>query len=346
MAQEVLLGLFDNLEATTAVLRDLERQNIPDRNIEVMSNVPYAPKVLGRRPTRQWPFLPFVLAGVLGGLAIALFIVVITPRLYPIIVGGQPLTPFPPSAIIVFEFVALGAMAGGFIGFLLQNRYPVLVRQMYDPRISEGYIGVAVRADDQAADSVADIFAAHNAHDVVREDAARYPVQSRRFLAFWAGLAVVGLLALLAPLLLTYNIIDIPWFNQMRESPSIGFQEGPRRAAPAESIPIQGPVLINGQPATEPLPASEESLQRGQLLSEVNCAICHGMQGNADGSMTKYFPEAPVLTTDRVSGMADQEIIMIITLGRNRMPSLAENLTVNETWDVVNYVRALREAGQ
>jgi mono/diheme cytochrome c family protein len=40
----------------------------------------------------------------------------------------------------------------------------------------------------------------------------------------------------------------------------------------------------------------------------------------------------------------------VITNGKNRMPSLAENLSPGDTWDIVNYVRSLSgapvEAGQ
>ena len=37
---------------------------------------------------------------------------------------------------------------------------------------------------------------------------------------------------------------------------------------------------------------------------------------------------------------------MVITLGRNRMPTIGENLTPGETWDVVNYVRDLQSASE
>ncbi len=44
-----------------------------------------------------------------------------------------------------FELIALCTMVVSFIGFLLQNRFPILVQQMYDERITDGYIGVQVR---------------------------------------------------------------------------------------------------------------------------------------------------------------------------------------------------------
>jgi mono/diheme cytochrome c family protein len=127
----------------------------------------------------------------------------------------------------------------------------------------------------------------------------------------------------------------------MKPTPGLQYLEGPRRIAPESSVPFQGPVLIAGEPATEPLQASEESLQRGEILFNVNCAICHGEAGAGGGPVAKYFPEAPPLNGERVQGLTDQRIFGVITNGYNRMPKLAENLTVGETWDVVNYVRSL-----
>jgi mono/diheme cytochrome c family protein len=41
--------------------------------------------------------------------------------------------------------------------------------------------------------------------------------------------------------------------------------------------------------------------------------------------------------------MAPEDIYVIITRGRNRMPPIAEQLTNSETWDVVNYIMSLDE---
>ncbi len=128
----------------------------------------------------------------------------------------------------------------------------------------------------------------------------------------------------------------------MEDTVAVGAQEGPRRAAPAESIPIQGPVLIAGQPATAPLPATDASLERGKILYGINCAMCHGLQGDLQGAeVGKYFPEIPALVSDRVQSLSDEEIFVIVTNGKNRMPSLAENLNPGDTWDIINYVRSL-----
>ncbi len=341
MADLMLLGLFDNVEIVADVVDDVRALGVQDRQLKVLSHVPYPAKFFGLKATRLW-FLPFVLGGAFVGALTAYFISRITPQLYPIHVGGQALTPVPPAAIMYFEFVSLFTMVGSFLGFIVQNRFPVMTPRIYDERITDGYIGVTVRAPMDVAEKVVEVFEARGAHVVKREDAANFPDSTRRTLAFWGVVSVVGLVLLLAPLLLTYDVVRIPWIDKMAHTVAVGYQEGPRRAAPAAAIPLQGPVLINGQPATEPLPATEASIQRGEMLYAINCAICHGYGEAKEGATVgnAYFQEAPAMET-RVPQLSDAAIFLTITNGKNRMPSLAENLTPGETWDIVNYLRTL-----
>ncbi len=342
MADLMLLGLFDNVDVTADVLDDVRELGVEDRDVEVMSNIPYPAKFFGRKPARTW-FVPFALGGALVGALLATFITFGTPAIYPIHVGGQGLTPVPPSAIMYFELISLCTMIGTFAGFLLRNRFPIMTREMlYDERITEGYIGVHVRASGDVAEQVKRIFEEHRAHAWHMEDASNFKKQGIRHLLFWGGVGTAGLGALLVPLLLTYDIIKVPWVNTMANTVAVQHQEGPRRAAPAEAIPIQGPVLIAGQPASQPLEATETSIQRGEMLYGINCALCHGWGTEQSGATVgKYFPEAPAMTSDYVQGLSKEHIFLVITNGKNRMPRLAENLSPGETWDIVNYIHNL-----
>lgn len=343
MADFLLLGLFDNVETTADVIDEVRALGVQDGQMTVMSNVPYPVKFFARKPVRLW-FLPFVLGGAALGALVAFFLTYVTPHIYPIEVGGQGLRPVPPTAIIYFEMIALFSMLGAFASFLLQNRFPILTRRMYDERITDGYIGLEVRAPLTVAEQVVGVFETHHARVIKREDAAVFKPQGIRHLLFWGAVGTGGLVALLIPLLLSYDIVQIPWINKMDDTVVVGAQEGPRLAAPAESVPVQGPVFIAGEPATAPLPATEVSLQRGQALYGTNCAMCHGLQGDKVGAeVGKYFPEIPQSLAARAATLSDQDLFRVIRLGKNRMPGLAENLNPGETWDIVNYVRSLGE---
>ena len=354
MADLMLLGLFDNVETTADVIDDVRDLGVTDEQMDVLSHIPYPAKFFGLKTSSVF-FWPFVLGGVLIGALVAYFITFVTPDLYPIHVGGQALTPVPPTAIMFFEFIALFSMLGAFIGFLLQNRFPIMVREMYDELITDGYIGVQVQAEESVAEEVIKVFEQHHAHKINRELASEFKPQGNRHLMFWGAVGTGGLVALAVPLLISYEIVQLPWINTMDQTVAVGFQEGPRLAAPAEAVPFQGPRLIAGQPGTEPLAVTENSVARGKALFDIHCAICHGETGQGEGPLSAYYTEnqgfpagVPALAG---KGYPGNYIFEVVTNGRVgqtddgkefiRMPSLAENVSPGDTWDIINYINSL-----
>ncbi len=157
---------------------------------------------------------------------------------------------------------------------------------------------------------------------------------------------LIILLLIMAPfiigLLFTYQIIRIPIPSDMVFSPAVDFLEGPRIGPPEGAIPVQGEAIIPGELPLNPVPADEVSLQRGQILYQIHCALCHGETGQGDTQLASYFARTPAnLTGSQATAQFDGAVFQVITLGFGQMPALAENLTVRERWDVVNYVRTL-----
>ena len=143
-------------------------------------------------------------------------------------------------------------------------------------------------------------------------------------------------------LLLTYQVILIPFPTDMADSPAVGYQEGPRLAPPDGSVPLQGLSVIPEEFPSNPVPADEVSLQRGEILFSIHCSLCHGGQGNGDGPLADYFTKTPAqLSGPEASAEFDGSVYLMITQGVGEMPSLAENLTARERWDVINFVRTL-----
>jgi mono/diheme cytochrome c family protein len=229
-----------------------------------------------------------------------------------------------------------------FFGLLGENRFPVFKSRLYDPRITEGHIGVLVQVDESKAEEVERALTANGAHHMHRQNALT--TTDRGLTIFWAS--VVGAIAVLGAvvLLIAFDVLKIHFPTQMADQPSIASQEGPRQAAPAEAVPIQGPELIAGEPATAPLPATADSIQRGQVMFGVTCIMCHGADGKGDGRLSGFFNPRPAdLTSAGVQNLPSTEIFKIITEGRSLMPSMAETLDVRDRWDVINYVRTLKK---
>ena len=340
MANQSVLGLYHEATSTADVLDRLRELGIPDDAVTVMSGVPYTPEILGRRPVYE-RLVPIALIGALGGFLAALFLTVVTPHLYPINVGGQPLVPGPPSIIIVFEFTMLGTLLATFGGLLAEIAFPAIGRHEYDRRITEGHIGVLAVVDEELGPRVESALRETGAHHLKVEGAERIP--GRRP---WVRLAFVGAFVLVPTvlgLLFAYSVLAIQLPNQMVDQPSVAFQQGPRLAAPAEAVPLQGPILVANQPALDPVPASANSLQRGQVLFDIKCALCHGPAGRGDGPIGGQFPVPPAdMSSDRVQGRTDEQLYQVLASGRGLMPAMTEHLSRSEIWDVINYVRTLR----
>lgn len=341
MAAIQLLGLFHEATPTADTIDQLRELGVPDDKITVLSSMPYRAGMLGRPPPRARLGLVALMGAGLGA-ATAVFLTAGIFVLYPLSQGGQPLIPIPPSIIILFEVTMLGTMWATFFGLLFGNRFPIFKRQLYDPRITEGHLGVLAEVDEGLADQVEGILTANGAHHMHR--AAAGALADPRHRAFWAAVAAALIGAAAVLLLLSFEVIKISFPTQMAHQDSIGYGQGPRLAAPAGAVPVQGPDVVDDQPASEPLPATAGSLQRGQVFFGIDCALCHGQDGAGIGPLSNDFVPKPAdLTGEDVQRLSEAEIFMVITQGQGVMPSLAENLSAADRWNVVNYVRSLKK---
>ncbi len=95
-----------------------------------------------------------------------------------------------------------------------------------------------------------------------------------------------------------------------------------------------------------PLLPTARVLLLGQHRYETACGVCHGADGNsAHAPVAKHFPGIPSIGALAMAGQSDGELFHIITHGKNnRMPALAGQVTVEERWAVVHYLRALARA--
>jgi S-disulfanyl-L-cysteine oxidoreductase SoxD len=158
------------------------------------------------------------------------------------------------------------------------------------------------------------------------------------------GLVIIALVLLpfIVGLLFTFEIIKVPFQTDMQHQPFINYQEGPRILPPEGAVPVQGVSVIPEEFPVNPVMADEASLQRGAILYDIHCSLCHGPEGHGDGSLSEYFDRTPQnLTTAQITGEFDGSVYLTIGQGFGQMPSLAENLTPRERWDVINFVRTL-----
>jgi mono/diheme cytochrome c family protein len=94
-----------------------------------------------------------------------------------------------------------------------------------------------------------------------------------------------------------------------------------------------------------PVPVTSSLLKRGRERFDINCSPCHGAQADGNG-ITKKFGMSVVtsLHDPRLVKMADGEIFNTITYGKNLMGAYGGQVTIEDRWAIIAYVRALHRS--
>jgi hypothetical protein len=166
----VLIGSFHDLERAADALDQLRALGVLDQDITVLSSLPYSAKAMGRPEVKSW--LPVVtMTSAVVGLLIGLFFTVVTPYLYVIRVGGQPIVPKPTTALLLYEFTMLVLILGTFVGVLAMSNLPAGGPQYDGPALTDDRIGLLFQCSSEKGEAARAILESQGAEDV-REQGA------------------------------------------------------------------------------------------------------------------------------------------------------------------------------
>lgn len=101
---------------------------------------------------------------------------------------------------------------------------------------------------------------------------------------------------------------------------------------------------LAGEALSNPYPINKEVLLRGQKSFETYCQVCHGPVAKGNGSIVPKFPQPPSLHSDKVRSWSDGRIFHVVTKGQKLMPSYSSQVTEEERWAIIHYMRALQRA--
>ena len=162
------------------------------------------------------------------------------------------------------------------------------------------------------------------------------------------------------------NILDPmadrqPKANRYRESKF--FEDGlvmmapPEGTVPRERITLNprvttgreadGPIQTNGEPlpmyvSNIPIPVTRKLLEVGRKRYDITCGTCHGTLGDGDSIVARQMALRPPPSLHRYNERPAGYIFEVATKGFGMMASYAAELTVEERWAVVAYIRALQ----
>ncbi len=86
-------------------------------------------------------------------------------------------------------------------------------------------------------------------------------------------------------------------------------------------------------------------MEQGRKGYMNHCVVCHGPLGNGVPTLTAAYGAKPAnLLSKQFRDYPDGKIYWAIVMGKNAMPSYAYDLSEEDRWAVVHYVRALQRA--
>lgn len=94
---------------------------------------------------------------------------------------------------------------------------------------------------------------------------------------------------------------------------------------------------------TSPIDSLKVDLERGKVLYDIYCGICHGNKGNGQGKLVQREKILGIPSYDDVGRAINEgSIYHTIYYGKNAMGSYANQLNEEERWQVVAFVLKLK----
>ena len=302
----------------------------------------------------------------LSGVALALLLMWWTMSVdYPMVIGGKPFFSLPAFIPVTFEVTVIMATVSTVVAmfaffFGLPRNAHALHDTDYMKKVSRDHYGIVIESDDPKFDERTTLEFLKSLSPLSTEviyypEKESYLIFEPRFIAFLAGVAVV---VSIGTYLMLNKLMYIEPFNWMDEqaklvpqSSSEIFADGRGMRLPVEGTVARGfipyPFMGEANPKevlSNPYFPTKENLELGQRKFLTYCSPCHGNYGDGDSRLAGQFPNPPTLHSDRARNFEEGMIYHIITNGQNVMPSYASQVTREERWAIVNYIRVLQRA--
>ena len=92
---------------------------------------------------------------------------------------------------------------------------------------------------------------------------------------------------------------------------------------------------------SNPVKPSPESLAKAKKTYKLDCAMCHGENGDGKGELAADMKNVTDFTKpDALKDKTDADLFQIIKKGKGDMPPEGDRAKTDDIWNLVNYVRA------
>ncbi|HVO74534.1 MAG TPA: quinol:electron acceptor oxidoreductase subunit ActD [Ignavibacteriaceae bacterium] len=360
-----LFGITALFDTPDAIIHAADKISEQYKDFDV--NTPYPVHGMDRAMKLKSSKIGYItlVFGLSGALFALLFMGWAMAMDYPLIIGGKPFFSLPAYIPITFEVTVLLATLSTVIGMLTfffnypQNTHP-LIDTSYMKAVSLDKFGICIYASDKhfdekrAGDLLEELGGKHvePVYYQLKETYALFEPKFLIFLAIVAALVSGGTYITLNKLMYLPPFDFMLWQNKIYvQSKSDFFGDHFGMRTPVEGTVARGfiPYAYPGQTEpvktlVNPLLPTKENLELGKRKFLTYCSPCHGNYADGTSRLNQQFPNPPSLHTDRARNFSDGRIYHVITNGQNIMPSYASQITRDERWAIVNYIRVLQRA--
>jgi mono/diheme cytochrome c family protein len=302
---------------------------------------------------------------------------------YPWLVSGKPIWSIPANVPIMFELTVLFSAITTLVGMLMLNNLPhpshPLDHVKRFARVTDDKFFLLVQAADGKFDEADTRALIDSTHPVAVEDVMEDRVTPDTMPKGLVYALVVVTAAAVVPLALAVKarhskndqprihlIQDMdsqPKYKAQRENTIFADGRATRDALPG-TVAVghlnEDDHLFRGRTGdawARTFPAqidlSEVTMERGKQRYGIFCAPCHGQGGNGDGMVHQradalggsWVPPTNV-NQDYLRNMPVGELFNSITNGVRNMPAYGPQITPEDRWAIILYVRALQRSHQ
>ena len=307
--------------------------------------------------------------GLLGALSAVAFISWVTIGDYPLMIGGKPFWSWPAFVPVSFEVtVLLTSVLSTLTMIVLYFKFPNIAHPLHDTHymksVSSDKFGLSIQADDPKFNekSVRAFLQSVGGKEITPVFIEPEELDHGRTLfdlKFIGVLAVVALTVSASTYFTLNKLLYMQPFNWMMtqnklkaQQPSDLFKDGKGMRSPVEGTVARGfmPYAFKGKPEeagkylVNPLLPTKEVLENGKSKFLTFCSPCHGNFAGGESRLHGQFPIPPTLHSDKVRMWPDGRIYAVITEGQNAMPSYAPQISPDDRWAIISYLRVLQRA--
>jgi mono/diheme cytochrome c family protein len=269
---------------------------------------------------------------------------------------------------ITFEITVLSAAIGTVsVMIALMFKFPHASHPLHDSNymksVSSDKFGISINAIDKIFDEnkIKEFLRSLGGKNIetIYEENKREEIRMFDFRFIITIILVAVLTAGTTYFTLNKLLLMVPfkWMGEQdkvkAQTESTFFKDGFGMRPPVDGTVARGYLPYEYKGATDsipklisnPLPLSQFVIDKGKSRFDTYCSPCHGYFGQGDSRLHDQFPKPPPLHSDKVRNWPDANIYNVITNGQNNiMPSYEKQISRDDRWAIVHYIRVLQRA--